>query len=160
MLPPNSLFLKMFYYLSNIFVMYTLATQSQSSLRASMMRRNNLGLLEKNCATKNVIWENCFNWRLFWSHGLEQAVASPPSWVNSVLTIRKLWGGLPQHSVICAVFSRIFIIIIIIIINHHHHHIIIIISYHHIGQIYYVLRWKKKGAENTSISEYFGLVKF
>ena len=30
----------------------------QSSLRASMMRRNNLGLLEKNCATKNVIWEN------------------------------------------------------------------------------------------------------
>ena len=91
-----------------------------------MMRRNNLGLLEKNCATKNVIWENCFNWRLFWSHGLEQAVASPPSRVNSVLTTRKLWGGLPQHSVICAVFSRIFIIIIII--NHHHHHIIIIIS--------------------------------
>ena len=106
------------------------------------MRRNSLGLLEKNCATKNVIWENCFNWRLFWSHGLEQAVASPPSRVNSVLTTRKLWGGLPQHSVICAVFSRIFIIIIII--NHHHHHIIIIISYHHIGQICYVLRWKKR----------------
>ena len=141
MLPPNSLFLNMSYYLSNIFVMFPLASQSQSSLWASMMPRNNLGLLEKNCATKNVIWKKCWlNWRLFWSHGLEQAVASPPSRVNSVLTTRKLWGGLPQHSVICAVFSRIFIIIIII---NHHHHIIIIISYHHIGQICYVLRWKK-----------------
>ena len=49
------MFLLPFWYFCHVPARYSI---HQSSLRASMMRRNSLGLLEKNCATKNVIWEN------------------------------------------------------------------------------------------------------
>ena len=59
--------------------------------------------------------------------------------------LAKLEEVSPKHSSNCAVFQRhCDVLTTDSQINHHHHHN----HHHHIGQIYYVLRWKKKGAEN------------
>ena len=98
-----------------------------------MMRRNNLGLLEKNCATKNVIE------RIVDSTGACLAVASPHSSNNSVLTTMQSFEEVsPQHSLI-AQFSRIL--------RCSHHRLAnqsSSSSYHHNGQMCFVLLWNKR----------------
>ena len=72
-----------------------------------MMRRNNLGLLEKNCATKNVIWENVDSTGACFGH---TALSKP--WqarqVESTLfdNYTNFEEVSPQHNVIIAQFFK------------------------------------------------------
>ena len=103
-----------------------------------MMRRNNLGLLEKNCATKNVIWENvdstgaCFGHTALSKPWQARQVESTLFWQLAnfeEVSLNTVWFAQFFQGYSSSSPSSI---------------IIIIISYHHIGQICYVLRWKKR----------------